>query len=163
VVKHFPGNAKVDPHKARPVIDADKAALDAMIAPFAGLIRDADPPAVMVSHAVVTAADAERNGSLSPAVLDWLRAIGFTGVAVADDFSMGAVAGIRETDAVVAALNAGVDMVMAWPPSLSAVHRAIASALKNGSISRSRLEEAASRVIAQKIRFGVIASTVSVE
>jgi beta-N-acetylhexosaminidase len=158
VVKHFPGNAAVDPHEARPIIDADSAALAAMTAPFAALIRGSHPPAIMVSHAVISAKDPERNGSLSPLVIGWLRDMGFSGIAIADDFSMGAVAasGIRETDAVVAALNAGIDMVMAWPPSLAATHRAIHAALKNGSLHRARLEEAASRIILKKLCFGLV-------
>ncbi len=114
VVKHFPGNAAVDPHESLPVINANATELSAMSRPFAGLISGANHrstnshgeelSAIMISHAIVKAWDEERNGSLSPLVIeDWLRGeLGFDGVVIADDFSMGAVAasGIRETDAV---------------------------------------------------------------
>jgi beta-N-acetylhexosaminidase len=161
VVKHFPGNADADPHLARPVIAADRRGLDVMVGPFAGLIRDANPAAVMVSHVVVEARDPARNASLSPAVVNgWLRGeLGFEGIAVADDFSMGAVAssGIGAEEAAIDSLNAGIDMVMAWPKNLAAMHGAILSALKTGRLSRSRLEEAVRRILIQKIRYGLIA------
>ncbi|MDR2793223.1 MAG: glycoside hydrolase family 3 protein [Treponema sp.] len=158
VVKHFPGNAYADPHKALPVLTADRQTLDYMVKPFAGLIRTMRPAAIMVSHVVVQARDGKHNASLSPLIVnDWLRGeLGFTGIAVADDFSMGAVAssGIQAEDAVIAALNAGVDMVMAWPSTLVSTHNAILAAIK--SAGRGRFEEAAERIVVQKIRFGLV-------
>jgi beta-N-acetylhexosaminidase len=161
-VKHFPGNADADPHMARPVLAADGGSLDVMIGPFVGLIRAIfdSPAAIMVSHVVVEARDPARNASLSPAVVNgWLRGeLGFEGIAIADDFSMGAVAssGIGAAEAAIDSLNAGVDMVMAWPKNLSATHGAILSALKTGRLSRSRLEEAVRRILIEKLRYGLI-------
>jgi beta-N-acetylhexosaminidase len=91
----------------------------------------------------------------------WLRQnLGFSGIVLGDDFSMGAVsaAGIKEEDAAIEALNAGVDMVMAWPRSLGALHRAILGALKNGSLKRERLREAAARILYEKLRWGLVKS-----
>jgi beta-N-acetylhexosaminidase len=164
VVKHFPGNADVDPHEALPTLADDKATLDYMVKPFAGLIRAAplaaQPAAVMVSHVVVQARDEECPASLSPLVINgWLRGeLGFTGIAAADDFSMGAVAasGIKAEAAVITALNAGIDMVMAWPPALASTHKAILTAIKTGGVRRDRLEEAAERIVFQKLRFGLL-------
>jgi beta-N-acetylhexosaminidase len=91
----------------------------------------------------------------------WLRQnLGFSGIVLGDDFSMGAVsaAGLREEDAAIEALNAGVDMVMAWPRSLGRLHRAILGALENGSLNRDRLREAAARILYEKLRWGLIKS-----
>jgi beta-N-acetylhexosaminidase len=44
-------------------------------------------------------------------------------------------------------------MVMAWPRNLTPLHGAILAALENGSLSRSRLQEAAARIISEKLRF----------
>jgi beta-N-acetylhexosaminidase len=160
VAKHFPGNAGDDPHQVRTVLDADRQNLDRIVEPFAKLIQHGKAPAVMVSHIVVPARDSEHNASLSSIVInDWLRQeIGFTGIAVADDFSMGAVAstGLREKEAAVEALKSGIDMVMVWPRSLASTHAAILSSLKGGNLSRERLEEAAGRIIFQKLRYGII-------
>jgi beta-N-acetylhexosaminidase len=160
VVKHFPGNAGADPHTARSVLAADRRELDRLVAPFAALIHTVRPPALMVSHLVVPAFDPDVNASLSPQVIqNWLRGeLGFGGIAVADDFSMGAVAssGISAEGAAIAALNAGIDMVMIWPMNLASTHRAILSALKSGVLTRGRLEEAATRILTEKIRYGIV-------
>jgi beta-N-acetylhexosaminidase len=162
VVKHFPGNTGVDPHKEAVTLDIDREGLDRTTAPIAALIRSGIP-AVMVSHTLVPARDSRRIASLSPLVItEWLRGeLGFTGIVLADDFSMGAVASFTSSpeDAVVDALNAGVDMVMAWPGNLTAIHAAILKALREGRISRTRLEEAAERILYEKIRRGLINPT----
>jgi beta-N-acetylhexosaminidase len=161
VVKHFPGNTGTDPHTARAVLTADAETLNRMTKPFALLIRDMRPSAIMVSHIVAPAWDGERNASLSPRIIqDWLRRdLGFTGVVMGDDFSMDAVAasGLRPEDAAVEALNAGLDMVMTWPRNLSGVHRAILKSLQEGRLPRERLREAAERILVEKIRYGLLA------
>jgi beta-N-acetylhexosaminidase len=161
VIKHFPGNSGEDPHRRGVSLAGDRAVLDTLVAPMAALLRPGravPPPLVMVSHARVPAWDAERSASLSPAVISrWLRGeLGFNGVVLADDFSM---AGSTERDsgeAVVAALNAGVDMVMCWPSTVRGTHQAILAALAGGRIARERLVEAAARIITVKMRAGLV-------
>jgi beta-N-acetylhexosaminidase len=70
---------------------------------------------------------------------------------------MGAVSGLSPEEAAVAALNAGVDMVMAWPANLASTHNAILAALGDGRLSRDRLVEAAGRILYEKLRRGIIA------
>jgi beta-N-acetylhexosaminidase len=156
VAKHFPGDASVDPHKGKPVLDADAQTIDMMVKPFGGLVREVNPPAIMVSHVVVSAWDKERNASLSRVAILRLRGLGFEGIAIADDFSMDAVSGISAETAAVRALNAGIDMVMAWPRNIAAMRRAIERALKSGVIKRERLVEAVTRIVVQKIKNGMI-------
>lgn len=160
VVKHFPGDADADPHKALPILRGGMADLDALVQPFAGLFKGGEAAGVMISHVLVWARDPERNASLSPLIMQgWLRAeLGFKGIAVADDFTMGAASfsGASEENAAVLALNAGADMVMAWPRSLASTHRAILKALAAGLLSRERLRSSASRILYQKLRFGVM-------
>jgi beta-N-acetylhexosaminidase len=158
VVKHFPGNSGDDPHSGTAILTADRAALDEMVKPFAGVIRSARPAALMVSHVTVPALDPGRNASLSPAVIGWIRELGFPGIILADDFSMGAVAstGLSPEDAAVEALNAGADMIMTWPRSTAAVYGAILNALEEGRLSRQRLREAVEHILAEKIRYGIM-------
>jgi beta-N-acetylhexosaminidase len=47
-------------------------------------------------------------------------------------------------------------MVMAWPMNLLKLRGAILRALEEGRLSRGRLEEAAARIIAEKIRLGLM-------
>ncbi|WP_010260280.1 glycoside hydrolase family 3 N-terminal domain-containing protein [Treponema primitia] len=160
VVKHFPGNSGTDPHQAASVLRDDRETLDKMVLPFVELIAKEQPAGIMVSHVLVNAWDDGVNASRSRAVVSvWLREnLGFRGIVLGDDFSMGAIsaAGLREEDAVIEALNAGVDMVMTWPRSLGRVHRAILRALGDGRLKRERLEEAAARIIYEKIRYGLM-------
>ena len=159
VVKHFPGNTAQDPHSGISVINADKAALDQMVKPFTGLIRNKELPALMLSHVMLPALDSRRNASLSRQVTGWLRdELGFDGIIIADDYSMAAVSalGLKPAELVVEALDAGVDMIMVWPQNIAVVHAAIVNALDEGRLSRTKLLEAASRIIAVKIRYGLI-------
>jgi len=159
-VKHFPGNTAADPHSGATTLKADKAALDDMVKPFAEIIRSFPPAAVMVSHVKVPAVDNKTIASLSPLVIrGWLRGeLGFEGIVLADDFIMAAVSaqGIDPAAAAVEALNAGVDMIMTWPRNISAVHAAVLQALGDCRLTRSRLREAACRIIAAKIQYGLL-------
>jgi beta-N-acetylhexosaminidase len=159
-VKHFPGNTADDPHSASPVISAGREALAEMTRPFAGLIRKQSPAALMVSHVLVPARDRDNIASLSPAVMkDWLRSeLGYGGIIIADDFSMNAASasGLAFEQAALRSLAAGADMVMAWPRNAKRLHGAILNALRDGAIPRAQLRESAARIIAEKIRLGLI-------
>jgi beta-N-acetylhexosaminidase len=158
VIKHFPGNSAVDPHERLPALRMDEAGLRALAAPFYAVIAAASPAGVMAAHSVAAAWDPARSASLSPIVIgDKLIARGFGGIILADDFSMGAVAGTKSAEeAAIEALAAGADMVMAWPAGLGSMHRAICAALERGTLKRARLIDAAARIISQKIRFGLL-------
>ena len=159
VVKHFPHSGAADPHNGVSALNADKAALDKMTRPFSGIIRGLSPPAVMVSHVTVQALDKNCASLSRPVIEDWLRGeLGFRGIVLADDYTMAAAAasGLSPEEAAVAGLNAGVDMIMCWPRNIVAAHAAILEALENGRLSRERLREAAARIIAEKIRFGLV-------
>jgi beta-N-acetylhexosaminidase len=158
-VKHFPGNTGEDPHNGKSVLVPDRAELNKMAGPMIRLLKSPRPPVVMVSHVLVPAWDGERSASLSPAVIgSWLRGeLGFGGVVLADDFAMGAVSSARTPgEAAVEALNAGVDMLMAWPLNINAIHAAILEALREGRLPRARLEDAAARIIYEKLRLGIV-------
>jgi beta-N-acetylhexosaminidase len=158
-VKHFPGNSGSDPHKARSVLQQTKEELSEMVSAFTVLIRTEKPAAIMLSHIVVSAVDPLHNASLSPQVVQWLRdELGFSGIILADDFSMAAVAetGIGFEEALIAGLNAGVDMMMTWPSLLAQSHTAIMNALKDGTLQRSRLEEAVFRIVREKATLGLL-------
>jgi beta-N-acetylhexosaminidase len=167
VAKHFPGNSGADPHTTAAALFGSREELARAVSPFAALIRDASsgvPQAphvagIMVSHVLVPAWDPERIGSFSPVLINqWLRGdLGFRGIVLADDFSMAASSSrVSPEEAAVLSLAAGVDMVMAWPSGLRKLHGAILAALEQGILTRPRLEEAAARIIAEKIRLGLL-------
>lgn len=112
VMKHVPGHgrATADSHSALPVVAAraeDLIATD--FAPFRAL---RDLPMAMTAHVVYAAIDAREPATLSPAVIGLVRSeIGFGGLLMTDDLSMGALAGAME-DRVARALAAGCDVIL---------------------------------------------------
>ena len=112
-VKHLPGHgrATADSHAVLPRVDAPLKALRARdFVPFRAL-RDA--PVGLTAHVCYAALDPERPGTLSPKVIgEAVRgAIGFDGLLITDDLSMGALTGSVGQRAS-AALAAGCDLTL---------------------------------------------------
>jgi beta-N-acetylhexosaminidase len=119
VGKHFPGHGfvKADSHHAIPI---DKRSLKAILAddalPYAML--SASLTAVMPAHVIYPKVDARPAGFSSRWLQDILRErLGFTGCVFSDDLGMAAARvldgkPLSFTDAALAALNAGGDMVL---------------------------------------------------
>jgi beta-N-acetylhexosaminidase len=113
IIKHIPGHgrARIDSHKALPVVDEDIATLeDTDFAPFRALH---DMPWAMTAHVVYSAIDAHRPATLSPTVIDRVirGSVGFDGVLVSDDIGMGALGG-GFGERAAAVLAAGCDLVL---------------------------------------------------
>ncbi|HQO66605.1 MAG TPA: glycoside hydrolase family 3 N-terminal domain-containing protein, partial [Spirochaetales bacterium] len=162
VAKHFPGNAEVDPHRGLPVLTASRAVVEgAYLAPFRAAVN-AGVAAIMLSHAIVPAIDPDRPVSVSPKAVAILKGeLGFSGIVLTDDLQMAALDGYGDPGlSAVAALAAGADMVMLTGGRTALGARdAILAALADGRLTRARLRDAAVRVIAQKLRFGLDAET----
>lgn len=94
VVKHIPGHgrAEVDSHFELPVVQADRAALDADFEPFRHLV---DLPVAMSAHVIYASIDAARPATVSAEVVKTIirGAIGFQGLLLTDDLSMQALKG----------------------------------------------------------------------
>lgn len=161
-LKHFPGHGAVEgnshvmiPATALPMADWEKT--DAV--PFAAGI-DAGAPIVMFGHLSYTAVD-EAPASRSKKWHEIARDdLGFTGVAITDDLGMLQAAGVAAyADPVanaVAAIAAGNDMVLAvmytTADSAANITDGIVAAVHDGTISPDRLDEAATRVMALRLR-----------
>ena len=112
-IKHMPGHgrATADSHAVLPRVDASLESLRTRdFVPFRAL-RDA--AAGLTSHVCYTALDSEQPGTLSEAVIgEAVRgAIGFDGLLISDDLSMGALTGPVGARAA-AALAAGCDIAL---------------------------------------------------
>jgi beta-N-acetylhexosaminidase len=95
IVKHIPGHgrAQVDSHRDLPRVDASRETLGASdFTPFRAL---ADMPWAMTAHIVYTAIDPDAPATFSHAVIEEIirQHIGFDGVLISDDLSMGALQG----------------------------------------------------------------------
>ena len=159
--KHFPGHGdtSLDSHLTLPTVTHPRSRLDAVeLLPFREAVR-AGVGAVMTAHVVYPALDPDVPATLSPAIIGLLRrTLGFAGLVVTDSMRMRAVAD-RYTPgaAAVAAVRAGVDVVLACGPvetQLEALD-AVRSAVRDGSLPEARVRESARRVLAAKRRLGL--------
>ncbi|MCX7889586.1 MAG: beta-hexosaminidase [Rhodobacteraceae bacterium] len=142
VVKHIPGHgrATADSHHDLPRVTADAAALAATdFAAFAGL---ADLPVAMTAHVVFTAIDPDSPATTSPAVIRLIRErIGFSGLLLTDDISMGALPGPLGARAA-AALRAGCDIVLHCNGDMDEMKAVLAAAGRLGPAAAARAEAA---------------------
>lgn len=113
IVKHIPGHgrAKVDSHKALPRVDANRAMLAHHdFAPFRALSA---MPWAMTAHIVFAAIDDAAPATFSRKVIETVirNDIGFGGVLISDDISMGALEGGLD-DRAAQAIDAGCDLAL---------------------------------------------------
>jgi beta-N-acetylhexosaminidase len=112
VLKHIPGHgrAMADSHKSLPVVHTERALLEAT--DFAAFRQLRGLPLGMTAHVVFTALDKLPATTSATMINEVIRGfIGFEGLLMSDDVSMGALSGtIGERS--VAALAAGCDVVL---------------------------------------------------
>jgi beta-N-acetylhexosaminidase len=152
-LKHFPGLGGVfeDTHLEAGHLHAPLTTLEnGDWIPFRALMGG--NTFTMLSHAKLTALDAERPVSFSPAVVTGLlrQTWGYDGVLITDDFSMGAVYGAKEgvAAASIAALDAGVDLILiAYDPAqYFPVMAAVLAASRDGSLRPAVLAQSTRRL-----------------
>jgi beta-N-acetylhexosaminidase len=156
-VKHFPGhgNTTVDSHTSLPVLTQSLESLqDNDLPPFEAGIS-ADVSMVMIGHLDVRAVDPGVAATFSPKVItDLLKTqLGFRGVVVTDALNMEPAEAVGLAVAPVRALQAGADLLL-MPPDVGGAYRAVLAALKDGTLPRQRLVDAATRVLALRLRLG---------
>ena len=146
VIKHLPGygRANVDPHLSLPVVRASRAELEADFAPFRA---HADAPMGMTAHLLIEAVDREYPATSSGPCIDLIREdIGFDGLLMTDDISMGALSGTIG-ERVEASLGAGCDIVLHCNGDMAEMQEAIAAAgpLEGDALSRVEMVDAIPR------------------
>ena len=180
--KHFPGHGDTvtDSHVGLPVVDKTlDELLSCELIPFeAG--RQADM--IMTAHICFPQIEKETYVSTStgeeitlPATMshalltDVLRGqLGYEGVVITDSMVMGAVRDHFDLiDATVLAINAGADMILI-PVELSldggiekmeAYLETLAGKADDGTISGDRIDEAVTRILRLKLKYGLMAGT----
>jgi beta-N-acetylhexosaminidase len=156
-LKHFPGLGRVfaDTHRGGASLDAAPSELEQSDwVPFRALMGR--PSAVtMLGHVTLTALDHEHPVSFSQAAVAKLLRGGwhYGGLLVTDDFSMGAVYRSHDgiADAAVAAINAGVDLVLVSfdTDQYYAVMHGLLAAERDGRLRPDALRESDERLSRQ--------------
>lgn len=163
--KHFPGIGKtdVDLHADTSVVPVSKEALlneDTKV--FVDLIKQSKPNtyAIMVSHAMYPQIDPDHPSSLSKAIItDWLRKdMGYNGVVVTDDMDMGALAKhYTFGDMAVQSILAGSDILLVCHEyeHMQEAYNGLMKAVKDGRISKERLDKSVKRILLMKMSRGM--------
>ena len=163
--KHFPGIGKtdVDLHADTSVVPVPKETLlneDTKV--FVDLIKQSKPNtyAIMVSHAMYPQIDPDHPSSLSKAIItDWLRKdMGYNGVVVTDDMDMGALAKhYIFGDMAVQSILAGSDILLVCHEyeHMQEAYNGLMKAVKDGRISKERLDESVKRILLMKMSRGI--------
>lgn len=169
VVKHFPGHGDtaVDSHLELPIVNKTAAQLAKLEwLPFQKAIQ-AQADVVMVAHILFPKLDSEKPASLSQEIIGKLlrEEMGFQGVVITDDLTMGAITDHYTLEA------AAVDTVLAGSDILlvaheyeneEAVRKALLESVKDGSIAESRIDESVYRILALKDKYQLKDSPVDV-
>ena len=163
--KHFPGIGKtdVDLHADTSIVPVSKETLlseDTKV--FVDLIKQSKPNTytIMVSHAMYPQIDTDHPASLSKAIItDWLRRdMGYNGVVVTDDMDMGALAKhYTFGDMAVQSILAGSDILLVCHEyeHMQEAYNGLMKAVKDGRISKERLDESVKRILLMKMSRGL--------
>ncbi len=160
VVKHFPGHGdtSVDSHLDLPVVYKSLSQLQSFEwIPFKNAINNG-ADSVMIAHILFPKIDSKYPASLSKVIItDQLRGtLGFKGVVITDDLTMGAIAkhyGIGE--AAVQALTAGSDILLVAHgyENVTKVISSLKKSIDSGRISEKRIDESVLRILLLKQKY----------
>lgn len=158
--KHFPGHGDTseDSHMQLARLDQPKERIESVeLVPFRAAIQHG-VDAVMTAHLAVPAFEPEQiPATLSRNVLTGLLRdeLGFKGLVVTDAMEMKAVTSLYPSgEAAVRAVEAGADVLL-MPTDPEACIRSIEAAVRSGRISRSRINQSVTRILAAKRRTGL--------
>ena len=154
--KHFPGHGgtTADSHEGYVYVEENLEELKSgALVPFQDG-ADNGLRVIMVSHIACP----EVTGDNTPATLsrqlvtDLLREdMGFDGLVITDALNMGAITEQYSSgEAAVAALNAGVDMLL-MPADFQAAYDGVMTALENGELTEERIDESVRRILEIKL------------
>ena len=164
-IKHYPGlgDATPDAHSTLPVVNRTRDQIYSVeLAPFKAFIQSPErllnPGMIMPTDVLMPAIDPVYPAELSHIFMtDILRKqFGYDGVVLTDALYMqGITQKWNMYQAAVMSLNAGNDMILgpAGADQMLATINALKTALQNGTLSKARVDEAATRIIALKMEY----------
>ena len=154
--KHFPGigGAEGDSHDTSIYSNktADQMAEEELL-PFQAAM-EANVPFIMVGHlSAPNVTQTDLPASVSYEVVTGLLRdrLGYSGIVITDSMGMGAVNEIfSQSEIAVAALEAGVDMVL-MPADFPTAYQGVLDAVSSGRLSEERIDESAVRIVRTKL------------
>ena len=155
--KHFPGHGSTfeDSHKGATVSNQSPVALRKIdLVPFKDAV-DTGVKFIMVSHVSypkITGDDIP--ASMSEKIVTGLarKQLGYKGILISDSLGMGAIS-LRYSPGVAAitGIKAGIDILLS-PANLRQAYYSVVTAVRQGDIPESRIDESVKRIIAVKLQ-----------
>ncbi|HET8778159.1 MAG TPA: glycoside hydrolase family 3 N-terminal domain-containing protein [Candidatus Limnocylindria bacterium] len=158
-IKHFPGQGSATGDTHAGVVDVTDVWTDVELEPFAALVGQRLPDAVLTAHIFNGRLDPDHPATLSkPTITGILRGqLGWDGAVISDDMQMGA---IRDAygyeEAVALAIEAGVDILLianqlVYEPDIAPRTIDIIEGLvRDGRITEERIDASYRRILALK-------------
>jgi beta-N-acetylhexosaminidase len=162
--KHFPSQslAAINPHEGVATSGISLAELERWdFMPYRKLIEKNLLDAVMLSHVVYKNVDPYFPASLSSIMIRNLlrKQLGYQGLVISDDLKMDAIKQRYPLDvSVVQAVNAGVDILLVTDNYERRVMDCVVDAVVAGKIPMKNIEDAYSRIMKIKTKYGILAS-----
>lgn len=164
MLKHFPGlgDALDDAHLSLPVINRTRPQIESVeLAPYRQMINAGQVQMVMTTDLLMPNIDPVLPAELSPAIITGIlrSELGFNGVVMTDALYM---QGISKTYSMpragVMAIQAGCDMLLGpWNAAqMRDMINALKAALRNGSLTKTRIDQSVKRILNLKISMGLI-------
>ncbi|MEG8277605.1 glycoside hydrolase family 3 protein [Streptomyces sp. AHA2] len=158
--KHFPGHGdtNVDSHTGFPTITHSRELWERLDAPPFRAAIAAGIDSIMTAHLMVPALDDSGDpATLSHPILTGIlrERLGYDGVVVTDSLGMEGVRTKYGDERVpVLALKAGVDQLLN-PPDLDLAWNAVLTAVREGELTRERLDRSVLRILRLKAKLGL--------
>lgn len=160
-LKHFPGHGGFESNSheglslsKRNLEELRKTEFVAFKKAFAN-----EPSCVMVAHMSMPnlVGDNTPTTLSHKVVTDILKnELGYKGIVVSDALNMGAIVKFYGAEeAAVKSLNAGVDVLL-MPEKLGAAYKAVLKAVKDGKVKQERLDDAVTKIVLGKLKYGII-------
>lgn len=147
VIKHMPGQGRAtsDSHYDLPVIEASLDTLNACdFIPFRAVSENALSASCwgMIAHVIYKAIDSDNPATISPKIIDTIRRdIGFGGLLLSDDVSMGALNFLgNPADRTAKMLESGIDIALYCAGHLTDMEEIAAIAPPMGDAALERYE-----------------------
>jgi beta-N-acetylhexosaminidase len=162
-LKHWPGIGSIttDPHQTLPVMSRNLSQLQATEFSSFRALLPLQPGMVMVTHVVVPALDPTLPATLSPKVVQGVLRdqLGYQGVVMTDSLYMKGISlQYNLGQAAVLSVMAGDDLLEGAFDSYSMrfMMDSIKAAMADGRISQQRIDQSVRRILALKLRFGLL-------
>jgi beta-N-acetylhexosaminidase len=162
-LKHWPGIGSItsDPHQTLPVMNRSLSQLQATEFNSFRALLPLRPGMVMVTHVLVPSIDPTLPATLSPKVVQGVLRdqFGYQGVVMTDSlYMMGISLQYNLGQAAVLSVMAGDDLLEGSFDSYSMrfMMDSIKGAMADGRISQARIDQSVRRILALKIRFGLL-------